>query len=63
MYSEKEAYIKFRFFEYFRVAKYHSLKNYLTAIKNEKNSKTEINTRSIGKYPCLRPKNEVEHCR
>ncbi len=63
MYSEKEAYIKFRFFEYFRVFTYHSLKNYLKALKSEKNSRIEINKRSVGVYPCLRPKNEVDTCK
>lgn len=64
IYSEKESYIKFRFFEYFSEIKLHSLKSHIKALKNSKNSFDSISKRSTGNdYPCLRPKNESNKCK
>lgn len=63
IYSERESYIKFKFFEYFDEFKLHSLKNHLDAIRSINNTFDEINKRSVGHYPCLQPKNEILNCK
>jgi hypothetical protein len=62
IYSEKEAYVKFKFFEYFSEFKLHSLKNHTEAIRNDQNSTEKISDRSIGDFPCLQPKNVINNC-
>ena len=62
IYSEKESYIKFRFFEYLSEFKLHSLKNHLKAIRSSKNSLDNIIKRSVGDYPCLEPETKIKNC-
>jgi len=62
IYSEKESYIKFRFFEYLSEFKLHSLKNHIKAIRKTENSIKNIKNRSIGDYPCLQPENQIPNC-
>mgnify|MGYP006077442877 FL=1 len=62
IYSETEAYIKFRFFEYFSEIKLHSLNSHTLALKNTDNTVQKIKERSIEDYSCLEPKTVVNPC-
>ena len=64
IYSEKESYIKFGFFEYLSEFKLHSLKNHLKAIRQKNNSFYGITNRSIGvTYPCIAPQTIIKNCK
>jgi hypothetical protein len=62
IYSEKESYTKFRFYEYLSEFKLHSLANHHKAIRSSENSLAEITKRSVGDYPCIEPKNKIKNC-
>jgi hypothetical protein len=55
LYKEAEAYVKFNGTEYFKAFKYHSLKNYLSALRNTENSVAAIDKRSTAghSFPCM----------
>jgi hypothetical protein len=64
IYSEKESYIKFRFFEYLSEFKLHSLNNHLKALKKTNNNFYAITNRSYNRdYPCIEPKTKIKKCK
>lgn len=61
---EKEAYIKFKWWEYPSEIRLHMLGSHLKAVKDPKNSLSEINQRSNSDsgFNCITPRNDVDLC-
>lgn len=62
MYSEQEYFIKFRFWERFKLVRMHALSSYLDAVKNPENTHIEILNRSSDSNQCLVPKKDIKPC-
>jgi triacylglycerol lipase len=59
VYKEKEAYVKFRFSEYFNEFKLHALDSHIDLLRTEKNTAFLIDQRSEGHSPCMELKGKV----
>jgi len=59
VYKEQEAYVKFRFSEYFNEFNLHALKSHIDLLRKKKNTAVLINQRSVGHFPCMELKGKV----
>lgn len=59
VYKEQEAYVKFRFSEYFTEFKLHALKSHIEMLRKDENTGVLIDQRSAGHFPCIELKGKV----
>jgi len=59
VYKEPEAYVKFRFSEYFTEFKLHALKSHIDLLRKEENTALLIKERSVGHFPCMELKGKA----